>query len=183
MTKVLKNFENADEQGTQNKGDNVDQDFSDDQQVTSQADNKFKSQVEFIRKAQEERAIIEAQRDEAKMQKAIAENRLDAVSIFASAGVANPKDACVLLEQKLDLAEVAPDQLQQAAQELLMEKSYLLAATSPAGSAMPTMTSNARDTGPTQSVQLAAVAQRAARSGNRRDIAEYLRLRRQMSQC
>ena len=142
----------------------------------------IKSQVEYIRKAQEERAVIEAQRDEARMQKIIAENRLDAVSIFATAGVANPQDACVLLEQQLDFADTTPEQLQQGTQQLLINKSYLLAPSQSTKGTMPTITSHLRDTSSGQSVKLAAVAERAARSGNRRDIAEYLRLRRQIIQ-
>lgn len=141
----------------------------------------IKSQVEFIRKAREERAVIEAQRDEAQMQKRIAENRLDAVSILATAGVVNPNDACVLLEQQLDFSDTTPEQLQQGTQELLMNKSYLLAPSNSTKGTMPTITSNLRDTNSGQSLQLAAVAERAARSGNRRDIAEYLRLRRQLT--
>lgn len=177
--------ENKSDKATEDlTGAQVDQDNQ--QNVRSSADQtqgntKIKSQVEFIRKAQEQRAVIEAQRDEAQMQKTIAENRLDAVSIFASAGVVNPEDACVLLGQELDFAETTKEQLQQTAQELLINKSYLLAPTGPAVETMPAMTSNLRNANSGQSVQLAATAERAARSGNRRDIAEYLRLRRQMS--
>ncbi len=140
----------------------------------------LKSQIDSLRQARQERAVLEAQRDEAQMQQARAENRLNAERLLMSVGVICPQDARVLLEQQLDLAEASDEQLTQQVQQLVLEKSYLLGPTISPDAAMPTMTSSSRDnTGP--ATQLAAVAQRAAASGNRRDIAEYLRLRRQMT--
>ncbi len=153
-----------------------------DDTAANQQAEPIKSQVKFIRDTQENNALLDAQRDEALMQTKVAENRLDAVVNFAKAGVADPKDACLLLEQQLDLAEATTEQLENEVQRFLLEKPYLYVSVGQGASSMPTVTSSQRDSTPGPAVQLASVAQRAAKSGNRRDMAEYLRLRRQMAE-
>jgi hypothetical protein len=155
-----------------------------DNQKTDQAQKidpaTLKSQIESIRQARQERATMEAQRDESRMQQALAHGRLETERLLMSVGVIYPQDARILLEQQVDLSETSGEQLAQQVQQLVLEKPYLLGPTIPAGAQMPAMTSSSRDNiGP--ATQLAAVAQRAASSGNRKDIAEYLRLRRQIA--
>ena len=80
-----------------------------------------------------------------------------------------------LLEKRLPLSEQNQEQLEQAVGRLLEEKPFLL---SPAAS-LPGKTASARAARPATGLTRAASAARG--SGSRRDLAEYLRLRRGVS--
>jgi hypothetical protein len=81
----------------------------------------------------------------------------------------------------MDIAgEVDDKQLRTAISEMLTAKPYLK---SPgvSGGLMPSPTLASRIPQASETSQLAGLAQRAAGSGSRKDIAEYLRLRRHIS--
>jgi hypothetical protein len=129
-----------------------------------------------IEQRSEELATAEAQRDETAHQLEALQNRLAAERQLAAAGVRDVETASLLLEKRGAYEDAAPDQLTQAVTDLLNDKPALLAAPQPP---MPPMTASGRDDELSTAAQLARVARRAAISGNRRDVAEYLRLRRQ----
>ncbi len=127
----------------------------------------------------DELATAEAQRDEANMQLAATENRLAAERILANAGAVDVETASLLLRERVNFSEdLPPEQLVQAIERLLRDKPFLQGSATPPP-AMPTLTSSARSDQGGETAHLSNAARRAAQSGNRRDIAEYLRLRRQ----
>ena len=127
----------------------------------------------------EQLAAAEAQRDELRTRLDLAATHASAERMLRQAGVADVETAMALLEKRTDLA-VAPDagQLEQEIQRLLQDKPILLADPP----RLPGKTASARlaASGP---ARLARAATRAAVSGSRRDVAEYLRLRRQQETC
>jgi len=126
---------------------------------------------------QEQLAGAEAQRDEAQVQLTVAENRLAAQRALSDSGVVDLETASLLLSKRLDLSEpIEPQDLSSAVEQLLLDKPFLRAA--PGGS-LPPKTASARSGSGTSAAQLAEAADRAIRTGDRRDVAEYLRLRRQ----
>ncbi len=126
-------------------------------------------------------AAAEAQRDEAQMQLTLTENRMLVDHAFARADVVDTETASLLLSKRLDLSEpIDAEQLAAGVEKLLIDKPFLKATGTEAGS-MPPKTASAKDGRPATAAQLANAARQAIRSGNRRDIAEYLRLRRKAS--
>jgi len=126
----------------------------------------------------DELATAEAQRDETTSRLCETENRLLTERLLTQAGVVDVETASLLLGQRVDFSEpVANEDLTSALERLLLEKPYLRA-TAPA---MPGPTRTGRDEPCNEPARLAQIADRAAKSGNRKDIAEYLRLRRQLS--
>ncbi len=126
---------------------------------------------------QEQLATAEAQRDEATSQLISAENRAAASRMLADAGAVDLETAALLLGKRIDLGEpVDDDTLQAAVQDLLLDKPYL--AGHPA-SGLPAATRGPSQRADSVASQLTRAADRAARSGSRTDVAEYLRLRRQ----
>jgi len=125
----------------------------------------------------DELATAEAQRDEALQQVTVTENRSAAERLLAEAGVADVEAARVLLERRTSFDEpLEAEQLTRGVEELLLDKPFLRAA-SVAGS-LPPSSASARDAGRGGLADLAEAGRRAAATGNRRDVAEYLRLRR-----
>jgi len=97
------------------------------------------------------------------------------------AGVIDPEAARLLLRERMDISgEVDDNHLRTTINEMLNAKPYLKSS-SISGSSMPSPTQASRLPQASETSQLAGLAQRAAISGNRKDIAEYLRLRRQIS--
>jgi len=120
-------------------------------------------------------AEAEAQRDELQHQLDTFQTRSAAERMLYAAGVADIETAMALLEKRTSLADDSDrEQLQQAVDALLLEKTFLLA---PAPS-WPDKTASARLPGAGAGARLSRAAHRAAQSGSRRDVAEYLRLRR-----
>jgi hypothetical protein len=127
----------------------------------------------------EELATAEAQRDETAVQLTVAENRMAAQRLLAEAGAVDIEAATLLLDRRMDFSEpLRGESLAQSVEQLLVDKPFLCR---PAGATMPPMTSPPRDSAETPGAQMTRAARRALQSGNRRDIAEYLRLRRRMS--
>ncbi len=122
-------------------------------------------------------ATAEAQRDEALAQLQATENRSAAERRLLAAGVVDLDAARTLLRGRIDLdGELEPAQIDQAVDDLLLDKPFLQGA--PGGGTLPSSTAAARAENPEGASRLADAARRAATTGNRRDVAEYLRLRR-----
>jgi TolA-binding protein len=125
----------------------------------------------------DELAQAEAQRDEGASQQAELSNRLAATQSLASAGVVDMETAMLLLAQRIDLAgDHDSGAMLHAVEDLLLDKPFLRevpAASLPAATATPAALAGAH------LGQLADAAEQAIATGDRRDVAEYLRLRRQ----
>jgi len=135
--------------------------------------NDLKSQVE---RRNAELAVAEAQRDEARLQVATVENQRLAERMFIEAGVVDLEAASLLLSKRVDLSEhLDGETLARSVEQLLLDKPFLARRASP----LPPATASARPERPGTFAQLAQAADRAARTGDRHDVAEYLRLRRQ----
>jgi len=120
-------------------------------------------------------AEAEAQRDELRHQLDALQTRTAAERMLYAAGVTDVETAMALLEKRTSLSDdLDPEQLQQAVHTLLLEKAFLSA---PAPS-WPDKTASARLPGAGAGARLSRAANRAAQTGSRRHVAEYLRLRR-----
>ena len=136
---------------------------------------ELRSQFEQDR---EELAAAEAQRDEARMQLTVTENRLAAERILGSSGVIDLETASMLLSKRVDFAEeLDTETLTTKVEQLLLDKPFLRRASS---TSLPPKTASVNPAAATTAGQLASAAERAAQSGDRKDIAEYLRLRREV---
>ncbi len=117
----------------------------------------------------------EAQRDEAALQLIVTENHRTAERVLAQAGTVDIETAAMLLARKIDLAEsLDPHEIQTSVEELLLDKPYLRRPTA----ALPPKTASAKPTQTGSIAQMTQAADRAISTGDRRDVAEYLRLRR-----
>jgi hypothetical protein len=123
-------------------------------------------------------ATAEAQRDEALLQAATTENRRLCERKLLQVGVADLETASLLLEARVDVNNESLDDtsIHSAVQQLVLDKPFLLAGAS--GGQLPGSTQSPVETAATAAATLVQAASRAAETGNRRDIAEYLRLRR-----
>ena len=136
------------------------------------------SRASLARRA-EELASAEAQRDEAMQQLTASQNRLAAQRLLGEAGVVDIEAASLLLSKRIDLGgEVSADQIGRGVEELLLDKPYLLES----AATLPPSTASARDASAGVTARLARAAEQAAKTGGRRQVAEYLRLRRQASE-
>jgi len=123
----------------------------------------------------EEIALAEAQRDEAQQHLQAIENRLAVERRLFADGVIDVETAADALAKRIDLGEaIDADEVASAVEQLLLDKPFLRGESA---GGLPSPTAAARSNHGAAS-RLANVAQRAARSGDRRDVAEYLRLRR-----
>lgn len=122
-------------------------------------------------------ATAEAQRDELASRLTETQNRTTLERLLTRAGAVDTETASLLIAQSLDLTEPQePEDLDQAVQQLLLTKPFLHR---PAPAAMPSVTQSPREA---DEPSLASAARRAATTGHRKDIADYLRLRRQLAQ-
>jgi len=141
------------------------------QQIEQQL-NELQSQFE---EGLEHLATAEARGDELQNQLESERLRARVERTLHEAGVTDLEAAVALLEKRSTLdPELDEDQLAGVVDQLLQDKPFLVAA----APALPGKTASARVDRPGLSAQLAQAATRAATSGNRRDVAEYLRLRR-----
>ena len=123
----------------------------------------------------DELATAEAQRDEARQQMTQQNNQFSADRLLIQAGVVDLEAAHLLLQNRVDLGdELEPAEIEQAVQQLLVDKPFLRG-----GSALPPRSASARRPVMSLTARIASAADRAVASGDRRDVAEYLRLRRQ----
>jgi len=125
-------------------------------------------------------ATAEAQRDEVRMQLTTAENRLAVERLLNQAGAVDIETASLLLSKMIDFGkQLDAELLARHVEQLLLDKPFLRGADGALSPSLPPKTASAKAPAATPTAQLAQAAERAARTGNRRDIAEYLRLRRQ----
>jgi len=125
----------------------------------------------------EELATAEAQRDEAQTQLTVAENRLAAERVLGNAGVVDLETASMLLSKRVDFAEeLDTETLTAQVEQLILDKPFLRRASS---ASLPPKTAAANPATGSAGPQLANAAEQAAKTGDRKDVAEYLRLRRQ----
>ena len=122
----------------------------------------------------EQLATAEAQRDELQHQLETSQVRTDAERMLHAAGVNDIETGMALLEKRFSFSDgPQPEQLSQAVQRLVRDKAFLTA--SPQVLPAKTASRRIQERG---AAWLAQGAARAAQSGNRREVAEYLRLRR-----
>jgi cell division septum initiation protein DivIVA len=124
----------------------------------------------------EELAVAEAQRDEARVQLVAAGSQRTAERLLAEAGVVDFEAAGLLLAQRMDLSSELDDEtIRRGVEQLLLDKPFLVRPSAP----LPPATAAPRAERPGSFAQLTQAAERAVQTGSRRDVAEYLRLRRQ----
>ena len=143
-----------------------------------QVEQQLKEVRQQIEQRADETAQAEAQRDEARQQIVEMHNRILAERLMGQAGVIDLEAACTLLQGRLDLGEeLDEDAIVRGVEGLLLDKPFLRASSPP----LPPATASARMVPGAGAAQLAQAADRAAHSGGRKDVANYLRLRRQAS--
>ena len=141
------------------------------EQQLQETQAKFESQLEEL-------ASAEAQRDELADQLTRTRHQRRLERTLEEFGVLDTEAAILLLDKESKLSPDADDSaIQTAVEGLLSSKPYLCG---PGASPLPGATAASRGRASARS-QLAGAAQRAIQSGDRRDIARYLRLRRQMA--
>ncbi len=129
---------------------------------------------------QDQLAASDAQRDEAMRQLTVMENRLSTERMLLEAGVVDLEAASLLLAKRIDIGEaVDRETLTRGIEQLLTDKPFLLG---PATATLPPATSSAKLSEGAGVARLAHAADRAVHSGDRRDVAEYLRMRRHSAQ-
>ena len=146
------------------------------EEKAQQIEQQLQQAQQQLERRSDEIAQAEAQRDEARQQVQEMQNRLAAHRLLSQSGVVDLDAAATLLQSRLDLGEdLGEESLARAVESLLLDKPFLRAS----NAALPPATASARSSTSARVAQLADAADRAARSGGRRDIAHYLRLRRQ----
>jgi len=146
--------------------------------VKSTSQNELQQKVcqleETLQRREDELATAEAQRDEILSRLCEAENRVVVDRALHQAGVVDAEAATLLLSRRMDLSgEVTPEELTSAVDQLLLDKPFLRATRT----TMPPATRTGQS-GLDATARIADAAERAITSGNRRDVVEYLRLRR-----
>lgn len=141
-----------------------------------QVEQQLKDAQHQMERHLEDVAQSQTQRDQACRQVTELRNQLQVQRLMNGAGVIDLDAACTLLAGRVEMAKEMDEQtLAGAVESLLTDKPFLRAA----AAAFPTTTASARMPAAGAAAQLSQAAQRAAQSGGRKDIASYLRLRRQ----
>ena len=141
----------------------------------TQLEQQLTQMQEQLQTRSDELATAEAQRDEARQQMTQQNNQFSADRLLIQAGVVDLEAAHLLLQNRVDLGdELEPSAIEQAVQQLLVDKPFLRG-----GSALPPRSASVRRPVTSLTARIANAADRAVASGDRRDVAEYLRLRRQ----
>lgn len=151
-----------------------------------QAENRLHEVEQQLTQAQEQLArhaqdaqSVHAEKAQLAQELAQTRRRHLAGRLLEQAGAIDPEAAMTLLEQRVPLGGETDDaQVQQAVETLLAEKPYLV---KPPASLGP-MTASTKARAGSSLSRLAQAARRASQSGNRRDLAQYLRARRQSPQ-
>lgn len=150
------------------------------QQAESQSqetEQQLKEAQKQLHDHQEQLATAEAQRDEARLQLTVAENRLIAERMLSESGVVDIETASLLLSKRLNISDQLPQEtLVRSVEQLLLDKPFLRNTNNVS---LPPKTASAKGVLAATAAQLAEAADQAIRTGDRRDVAEYLRLRRQ----
>lgn len=146
---------------------------------TEEVEQQLKEMQSQLDAHSDELAQAEAQRDEVASRLVETESRLAAERLMATAGLADTETAMLLLSERVDLTQALDGgALADAVEELLIDKPFLRTGRA---SSLPGATASAKPSVPGSFGALADAAQQAIESGDRRDVAEYLRLRRQNS--
>ena len=107
---------------------------------------------------------------------------MTAERMLSEAGVVDLEAASLLLSKRLDFSEAFDNEtLARQVEQLLLDKSFLRGAPYGLASSFPPTTASPRHHRASATAQITHAAERAVKTGDRRDIAEYLRLRRQSS--
>ncbi len=142
--------------------------------VPNELQQKVRQLEESLQRREDELATAEAQRDEILTRLSEAENRVVVDRAFHQAGVVDAEAAGLLLSRRVDLSsEITPEELSAAVDQLLLDKPFLRARRTSMPPATRTGQANLD-----AAARIADAADRAIASGNRRDVVEYLRLRR-----
>jgi small-conductance mechanosensitive channel len=142
-----------------------------------QVEQQLKDVQQQVQQRADEIAQAQAQRDDAKQRIVEMRNRLLAQRLMSQAGVIDAEAAWTLLQDRMDLGkELDEDAIARGVEGLLLDKPFLRQSPHPP---VGPATASARAPAAARAAQLAQAADRAARSGGRKDIANYLRLRRQ----
>jgi len=140
----------------------------------TQLEQQLTQLQEQLQTRADELATAEAQRDEARQQMTQVNNQFAADRLLIQAGVVDMEAAHLLLQNRVDLGEeLESSEVEHAVQQLLVDKPFLR------GNAMPPKSASVRRGVQSLTARIANAADRAVASGDRRDVAEYLRLRRQ----
>ena len=124
----------------------------------------------------EQLAKAESQRDEFRHQIDTLHVQSSAERMLRDAGVADTETAMALLEKRIAFSDdIDEKQMRQAVDQLLQTKPILTSVPT----SLPGKTASARVDSDGAAARLTRSAAQAAQTGNRRDVAEYLRLRRQ----
>lgn len=143
--------------------------------MLKETEQQLKDAQAQLAERMEQLATAEAQRDELQHQLNSLQVRLQAEKMFRSAGVSDIETAMALLEKRIKLEDETDDAKLRGAIEQLIQDKPILVSTPPN---LPGKTASARIDGAGMASRLAASANKAMMTGNRRDLAEYLRLRR-----
>ena len=128
----------------------------------------------------DELAAAEAQRDEAKHAVIVAEDRAAAQRMLAESGVVDLEAACMLLERRANFGDGFEEEtLARNVEQLLLDKPFLRNTIGSYAGSLPPRSASPKGTPESPAARLALAAEQAAQSGGRRDVADYLRLRRQ----
>jgi len=124
----------------------------------------------------EEVATAEAQRDELQHQLSIAENRIVAERMLSEVGVVDLETASMLLSKRVDLGEdLDREFLGRSVEQLVLDKPFLRGNSRVS---LPPASASAKPPQPSPVARLTHAAEKAIQTGDRKDVAEYLRLRR-----
>lgn len=148
------------------------------EQRTEQLEQQLQETQTQLQQQLEQLAQAESQRDELSdhLARVHHEGRVD--SMLREFGVIDTEAAALLLNQRDDLTPDTEDaRLRHAIESLLTDRPYL---SGQSAARLPEQTATGRDRA--GGARVVEAARRAARSGDRRDVAEYLRLRRQLDQ-
>ncbi len=127
----------------------------------------------------EQLATAESHRDEIASQMEELENRTEAERRLFQAGVVDIETASMLLSKKMNFTgPIDTEGLSHNIEQLLLEKPFLRANSGTITSSLPSSTASAKPSQHGSASRLACAAQKAVKTGCRKDIAEYLRLRR-----
>ncbi len=142
-------------------------------------EQKLAESQALVEERNEHLATADAERDEAKHQLTVTENRLAAERLLSEAGVVDLDAASLLLTKRLDLSqELDSSSLLSSIEQLLLDKPFLIHG---GKASLPPKTASAHRAESGLTAQLARAAEQAMRTGDRRQVGEYLRLRRQVA--
>ena len=150
-----------------------------------EVEQKLAEMQQQVELEKQELMEVKAQREKVLNQLIEADNRRKADLMLAKAGAVDIETAGMILEKRIDLSkEVKEDKLSLEIENLFSEKPFLK---KPVESVkkqlppMPSISSTPRQNSKSTSATLNELAKKAAATGNRKDVEQYLRLRRQLA--